>query len=319
MFTELGHTCISQGTYNDPKHLGADAARPARDLPYFPELNPLAKLEWVTHIDTIPQKLIDWCDMVYILGISQWLPVNWERIKHKKVIWRSIGQSEPHTERIVGYYRTKGLRVVRYSPLERLIQGYAGHDAVIRFYKDEEEYNGWNGESKMVVTVAQSMKFRNDFLRYDVFEAATRGLPRGLYGKGNEEKHEGMVVDELVRGELTYEELKSVYRNNRVFFYTCTRPAPYTMGFMEAWMTGIPVVAIGAALAGYFVETPMLIERGKSGFVADSIGELNELCRVLLNNDKLAREISEGGRKAAIEHFGYPKIKAQWKEFFDSL
>ena len=30
LFTELGHTCISQGTYNDPEHLGADVARPTR-------------------------------------------------------------------------------------------------------------------------------------------------------------------------------------------------------------------------------------------------------------------------------------------------
>ncbi len=312
-FTDLGHTCISQGTYNNPSELGGDAARPNLPLPYFPDLNPLAKLEWVTRVDQIPTKLIDWCDAIYILGIERWLPVNWERIRHKKVIFRSIGQSVQHTESVLASYKPQGLKVVRYSPLEKMIPGYCGQDALIRFYKDEEEYKGWTGHNRQVISVAQAMKHRNDFLRFDVFDYSTRGLPRKLYGKSNED------AGDLWGGELSYEQLKAVYRDNRVFFYTCTKPAPYTMGFMEAWMTGTPVVAIGAALAGYYVETPWLVENGKTGFVADSMFELHEWCRLLLEDPALATTIGNAGREAAIKHFGYPKIKAQWKEFFESI
>lgn len=315
LFTELGHTCISQGTYNDPRHLGADLARPALDLPYFEDLNPLAKLDWVDHVDLIPEKLIDWADLIYILGIQSWLPVNWERIKRKKVVWRSIGQSVPTTEAVISKYRALGLKVVRYSPLEKMLPGYAGEDAMIRFYKDENEYKGWTGQKSQVITVAQSMKHRNEFLRFEVFEQATRGLPRALYGKGNE----AIAIEWGNGGEVTYEALKQVYRDSRVFFYTCTRPAPYTMGFMEAWMTGTPVVAIGAALAGYFVETPWLIENGRTGIIADSIGELHAWCSALLNNPKAAAKLGAAGREAAIKHFGYEPIKGQWKTFLDSI
>jgi len=247
LFSDLGITCISQGTYNDPKNLGADAARPTLDLPYFPDLNPLAKLDWVEHVDVIPEKLIDWCDVIYILGISKWLPVNWDGIRHKKVVWRSIGQSDKATEELLTRYVKDGLRVVRYSPMEEIIPSYAGADSVIRFYKDETEYKGWNGQRNEVVTVAQSMKARDDYLRFRVFETATRGLPRRLYGKNNSDA--GL----LWGGQLSYEELKQVYRDNRVFFYTCTRPAPYTMGFMEAWMCfpGDVKVSTDGALRAY--------------------------------------------------------------------
>ena len=216
MLIDLGHICISQGTYNDPDHLGADAARPSLPLPYFKDLNPLAKLDWVDHVDPIPEKLIDWADLIYILGIERWLPVNWERISRKKVVFRSIGQSISNTESVLARYRPKGLKVVRYSPLERDIPGYSGEDALIRFYKDEEEYKDWNGDKERVITVAQAMQKRNDYLRYDVFESATRGLSRALYGKGNGD-HETPIP---TGGELTYYQLKQVYQNNRVFFYT---------------------------------------------------------------------------------------------------
>jgi len=314
MFSELGITCISQGTYNDPNNLGADVARPKLDLPYFPDLNPLAKLEWITRIDPIPAQLIDWADVIYMHGIERWLPVNWERIKRKHVVFRCNGQSVAHTESVLGQYRPQGLKVVRYSPYEEKIPGYCGADALIRFYKDEDEYKGWTGEKQEVVTVAQSMKVRDVASRYSVFEAVTRGLPRRLYGNGNNPKEESWWV-----GPVSYEELKRVYRENRVYFYTCTFPAQYTMNFMEAWMTGIPVVAIGPGLAGYRVETEFLIDSGYNGVVSDDGSELRSWIEKLLYDPMEGKRMGEAGRKTAVEYFGKDKIKAKWKRFFDSL
>lgn len=312
LFTELGHEVLSQGAYKFPDN-PEDKARPPIPGAYRNEaLRPLLHLPWGA---PIPQPLIDWCDLIYILGIEKWLPTNWERIKHKHVVFRSIGQAVEGTERVLAKYRPEGLKIVRYSPIEQSIPGFSGEDATIRFYKDPDEYKGWTGENKQVITVAQAMKTREDALKFSLFEACTRGFPRTLYGFSNQnvsEVHWG--------GTLTYEGLKQVLRENRVFFYTCTFPAPYTMAFQEAWMTGMPVVAIGPKLAGWgWIEVPHLIVNGVSGFTSDSVDELRNYVSMLLEDYELAKRISGEGRRKAIELFGKEQIKQQWKAFFESL
>jgi len=311
LFTELGHEVVSQGAYRDPRNPG-DKSRPPLEAYYNEELAEVVQTigEWGS---VIPKELIDWCDLIYILGIEAWLPPNWDRIKHKHVVFRSIGQSVERTEKVLARFRRQGLKIVRYSPFERSIPRYVGGDAEIRFYKEPEEYKGWNGKNKQVITVAQAMKKRDDALKFHIFEKATRGFPRKLYGHGNND------VGELWGGSLSYEELKKVYRDSRVFFYTCTFPAPYTMGFMEAWMTGTPIVAIGESLAGFNIEVPQLIENGVSGFMSDNLLELRKYISTLLEDHELAKRISAEGRKRAIELFGKDKIKKQWRNFFESL
>ena len=313
LFTDLGISCISQGCYNDPTKLGADEARPKLKLPYDPELNPLAKLEWVTRVDAIPERLIDWADVIYSHGFAGWYPVNWERIKRKHVVFRGNGQNSPPHEALLAKYRAQGLKVVRYSPVERFTPGYCGEDAMIRFYKDETEYKDWNGSKAEVVTVAQSIRKREAACKFSVFDGATSGYPRKVYGTGNED------LGDLWGGRLEYEELKAVYRDNRAYVYTGTCPAPYTMNFQEAWTTGIPVVAAGSALMGFNLETPYLIENGVSGYVYSSVSQMHDAVGRLLDDPDEAAEISKAGRETAIHYFGYDKIRDSWKRFFDSL
>ena len=284
LFTELGHEIVSQGSYNDP-HVSADKSRPPLENAYYNEkLAKLATLTLSKWGNVIPKELIDWCDLIYILGIEAWLPPNWERIKHKHVLFRSIGQAVEGTEKVLTKYRPEGLKIVRYSPIEQSIPGFTGGDATIRFYKDPDEYKGWTGRKKQVITVAQAMKKRDVCLKFTTFDECTRWFPRKLYGFSNED-----VDKDLWGGALTYEQLKQVLRENRVFFYTCTFPAPYTMGFQEAWMTGIPVVAIGKSLAGFNIEVPSLIANGINGFRSDSLTELRQYISVLLEDYELAK------------------------------
>jgi len=310
MFTELGHEVVSQGTYRDPRNPG-DKSRPPIDKAYYNEK--LARIAPSLWGERINKSLIEWCDVIYILGIEAWLPTNWEQMKHKHVVFRSIGQSVERTENVLARYRPQGLKIVRYSPFERAIPGYVGGDVEIRFYKDPEEYKGWNGKVKQVITVAQAMKKRDDALKFHLFQKATKGFPRKLYGHGNDD------IGELWGGSLSYEELKKTYRDNRVFFYTCTFPAPYTMGFIEAWMTGIPVVAIGSSLASFHLEVPFLIDNGVNGFTSNNILDLRGYISMLLEDDDLAKTISIEGRKKAIELFDKDKIRNQWRALFESL
>lgn len=315
LFSELGHEIVAMGAYNNPSDPG-DHSRPALpDIYYNPEMAKFAaSLVWdYERTSVIPDELVDWCDVIYILGIQVWLPFNWDRIKKKTVIFRSIGQSVQSTENVLQKYRREGLKIVRYSPLEANIPGYVGKDALIRFYKDEDEYNSWNGALERVITVAQSMKTRTRALHFDLFEKATKGLPRTLYGTGNEN------AGELWGGSLSYEQLKQAYRDNRVFFYTGTYPAPYTMAFQEAFMTGIPIVSIGRMLAGFDLEVPEFIENGVTGFTSDNLRQLYESVNTLLKDYSLASKISAAARKKAIELFSKHKIKEEWRKFFDGL
>jgi intein/homing endonuclease len=102
--------------------------------------------------------------------------------------------------------------------------------------------------------------------------------------------------------------------------HNCTYPAPYTMAWQEALMTGIPTVNIGLNLAGFNTfEVPYLIENGVNGFVSDSILELRRAVSALLEDHGLAKRISEKGRELALSLFDKGKIKEQWRAFFESL
>ncbi|WP_114378378.1 hypothetical protein [Paenibacillus prosopidis] len=77
---------------------------------------------------------------------------------------------------------------------------------------------------------------------------------------------------------MDYEQLKQELRENRVFFYTGV--TSYTLGFIEAFMTGIPIVSIGEKLGNHefykqqTFEIQEIIENGKEGIVSDDIQEL---------------------------------------------
>jgi len=310
MLTELGHDVVSQGDYRNPLDPPSRSRPPIENAFYDPELAALAPGEWGS---VIKKEIIDWCDVIWIHGIEAWLPPNWENIKHKHVIFRSIGQSVEHTEKVLSRYWKKGLNIVRYSPLEKGIPGYTGASAFIRFSQDPDEHETWIGDERRVITVAQAMKKRYGALKYHIFNNCTRGFPRKLYGYGNED------AGDLFGGELSYDALKGVLRDSRCFMYTCTVPAPYTLGFMEAWMAGIPVVAIGQELAGYKVEVPKLIENGANGFTSNNMMEIRGYIQKLLDDQDLARENGKAGRESAIEIFGKRKIYGQWNEFLEGL
>lgn len=316
LLSELGHEIFSMGTYHNPGKID-DPKRPVLDIPYYPELEKLATPDDKNNINPA---LIDWADVILVMHRVDWIRDNWEKMRHKIVVLRTIGQSTADTETQVRPLRREGLKIIRYSPREQTIPGYCGGDTLIRFYKDSNEFKGWTGEKKEVITVAQSFQQRFQFSNWDTFRKATAGLPARVYGPHNE------PTGEMNGGCPDYEGLKAVLRENRVFFYTGTHPASYTLGFIEAMMTGIPVVALGPYLGNSWdhpaqqtYEVPNIIRNGVNGFISDNLDELRFNIRALLENQTLAKQISEAGRKTAIKYFDKAKIKPIWAEFLNSL
>jgi len=317
LFSELGHDGFSLGSLINPLY-PHDPKRPAVEGKVHEQLISVSQVHTK---DNLHEEQVMWADIIIVHHIPDWIIKNWTLFeqaikKGKRIVWRTIGQSLPNIESVLQPYRERGLEIVRYSPRERLIPGYIGEDACIRFHQYDDELKNWNGHDERIVTVAQAMKKRKEFCHFDVFEKATRGMKRVLYGPSNDD------AGELQGGVLTYDDLKQVMRDSRVFFYTGTQPASYTLGGSESMVTGTPIVSIGAKLGnsifklGLF-EMPDIIVNGENGFISDDIGELHDYCQALLNDYDLAKRISKAGRETAIEYFGVSKIRDQWKEFLE--
>lgn len=318
LLTELGHDVYANGCYRDPR--GAYTL----PRPGIPEMK--VREDWIQltadHPKTdLPPEMIEPFDvLIFMSGESeQALLQNWPRIKHKRVILRTIGQSTPAIERSITPLVSEGLQIVRYSPKERNIDNFAGESALIRFYKDPEEFVGWTGEDKRPINFTQSLLGRRDHCHYDFIIGSIVGYEGAkVYGTGNND------LGRFNGGEVSYGRQRVILKQARVFVYAGTWPASYTLSFIEAMMMGMPIVAIGDTMANSgpqekidFYEIPEIIQNGVSGFVCESIAEMRARIDDLLRDDELAKRISEAGRARAIELFGKSTIANQWQTFLN--
>ncbi len=318
LFTELGHDCFSyQGAYMDPKGHYLLPRPAVEDMVYYPELADKARVFPKTEI---PQDIIDQFDVIMVMHTPEIIEQNWERFKHKTVIWRTIGQSTPWVENRMKKFRQQGMKIVRYSPMEADLPRYIGKDVVIRFYKDPEEFKDWSGHDLKLINFSQSLKGRRNFCGHDFIMKVIDGFPAKIYGSGNDD------LGEWNGGDLPYEFMKGQMRDSRVFVYGGTWPASYTLAFMEAWMTGIPIIAPSESLWRHkdnmdvrVYEVQKLISNGDDGFVNEDTDKLREVARRLLEDYDYAKEIGQRGRERAIQVFGKATIAEQWKQFLGGL
>lgn len=307
ILSSIGHDVFSIGAYTDPAH-PSDDKRPPLDVPYYPELAALVEGDQMAHKAHLPDGLIEWADAIIIHHFpEQWIVGQWRRIRHKRVIWRTVGQSDPWKETLMTPYRGDGLQIVRYSPAERRafepLGAFAGQDALIRFGKYPDDWHGWTGKRAVVGNVTQDMKGRGDFCGYPFWEAATEGLAVAPAGPGSEEMRGGV-------GTLDYDAMREYLRAIRVYLYTGTQPASYTLGLIEAMMTGVPVVSIGPR----GLVLPALFEGHE---LADSWSDDPELARATLAEHLAERDPAAGDwmRSRALELFHAEHVAQQWKEF----
>lgn len=315
LLTDLGHDVFSNGAYLDPEgHI--TLKRPG--IPKLIAWPKLAEIAANTPKTALTAELIDPFDVLIVMHTPEQIISNWDRIKHKRVIWRTIGQSTQSIEKKLERMRSEGLQIVRYSPKERNIPGYIGEDALIRFYKDPGEFCGWVGDSDEVVNFTQSLKGRGQHVHYEEIMGSIAGFNSKVYGTDNDN------LGAWNGGLVSFTKMLEVLKHARVFVYGGTWPASYTLSIIEAMMLGIPVVTIDRTLAQnvsyndfeYF-EADEIVEHGVSGFVGHSVQEMRGYIERLVNDYSLAQEISKTGRKRAIELFGRDQISDQWRKFLE--
>jgi hypothetical protein len=318
LLSGLGYDVFSIGGYIDPAHPHDPKRPPLPEVPFHPDLK--AVVDGLGTDDNlkaakerIPDELLDWADAVIVHHYEHtWIVPDWPRLKAsgKRIIWRTVGQSVEYNERMMTPLHRDGLEIVRYSPKERNIPGYAGEDALIRFYKDPDEWCGWTGEGEYVLNVTQHLQQRDPYTNWRFWEAATRDLPRVAAGPGSE------AIGGP--GEVTYDQMKALLREARCYLYTGTQPASYTLGLIEAMMTGIPVVSIGPAWMGIFPYGPLMFEGWD--LVGDPFGsndptDAREILVSLLASQRYAQTVGNDIRAYAIDLFGKDEIGRQWKAY----
>ncbi len=250
ILSHAGFSVFSTGGWSDPLQ-PVSAVRPpipsarqvpgALDLWNRDKLTPQSCVQSAAFLD-----LFDVILVVHDHSIVETIPAD----NKKPVIFRTIGQSSPPLERWMSQHRDR-IKIVRYSPNESNIPGYAGADALIRFGKFEEDFPVWSGHEKTVLSFYQQATRRLAHANFEFYEQATAPFPRVLYGNGN-------PPSEFSRPTATYDDMQRYYSAHRVYYSLGTYPASYTLNFMEAMMVGIPLVTLGHSAASSPYTKPRL-------------------------------------------------------------
>ena len=312
IFNELGIDVFSHGAYHNPQNID-DKKRPPLDIPFHKQFSDNTLLYPKENLDPA---VVKWADTIICMHVSDWLISNWKRLKGKRVILRTIGQNTIEDENKAKWMRNEGLEIVRCSPREETIPGYLKSDEMIRFAKKPEEFGPWTGQKMQVITVAQSFMQRDFSCNYSIFEKATLNYPRKVFGPHNE------GLGDTYGGCPNYADLREELAGAFLYFYTGTYPASYTLNFIEAAMTGLPMVALGDFLgngtdfaAQQTYEVAELLNKYDAGLTGNTVAELKAEVDVLFSQPDLRKKFSHNIREMAIENFGFDKIKEQWKQF----
>lgn len=321
MFQSLGHTVFSLGAYFGFKR--SQTFRPelsfgeveARMMTIFQSSGchfGLASSEGLV----LTKAFVDQFDVVIVMHSIDFITRHWDIISRRPVVWRTIGINIEAEEERIAPFRARGCKIVRYSPMESLARAYAGHDAVIRFAKSPDDFAPWDGQARQVLLFSNAIKKRYP-TEYEQVAAALDGFPHIIGGDLNEDVG-GSV------GLVSFESQLELLRTSRTYLYGVGTFIPYTLNFMEAWMSGIPVVVLdGRSFLPpdlfKFAEVTSLINAGIDGMIVTSVEQARDVLSRFLDDREFARSIGTNGRHSAVATFGIDNISHQWDDFLSAL
>ena len=327
LFNEMGIDYFSTGIFKDPKnplrafYWQKDYIEKEVDkdlLEQFNKLNPGHKLYSKINLT---KEFVDNFDVVlcsFSFPVQGILDDIWEVCKHKPFVYLTYAQQTAHFEEKLSRYRSQGLKLIRGSERESTLPNYAGHDAIIYCHIDEDVYSNWRGGENRVLTFANDFPDRihhPNFKSYRAFEGIREYIPSDFYGVKSEQGGG--------KGFLNFEDKIEAYKSYDVYLALSSPPSTITYNFLEAWMTGCPVVTFGSGIGngqGYNTwQAEEFIDNGINGFYSDDLNEVIQACLDLLEDEDLRLQFSEEGRAKCIELFGKERVKSQWNKFFKEI
>jgi len=333
MFSELGWDWFSTGFYMRPTQIDPFfSRRPAINkhidenlIVEFRKANPTYTPHDLTRRNIkLTKSLVDKFDVIFCNAFDHYVIDNWDLIKNKLVIWRTYSDQTPRIERGMKFYVDNGAIPVRGSQNEHTGVEDSNAGVVIRCYVDESIFKGWKGGNYSVLSFQNYFKSRRKYETTKNFLELRNRMSTytfDVYGAHSSEEKDPVVIS-----EVSFEQQVKHLQDYRVYFSIGSFPASVTYNFIEAWMTGIPVVTFGDKLGGSdfegqksLYEVPGLIDFGKNGIYSDDLNSLQYYIKEIMNNDALVAGLSKEGRDRAIELFGKETIKKQWKDLIEEL
>lgn len=158
----------------------------------------------------------------------------------------------------------------------------------------------WKGESKTVLTCLKGMSMRPLASGYPLWERVTKGLPRILAGRYNDDIRESI-------GYQDYEMIRRLYASSRVYF--SASPFWYMTATQEALFTGMPVVTID-------LEAPFQNE--EEMIISQDPAYLRRRIEELLESPEECARIGKRGREKYLSLLSPEEVRRAWKKAIET-
>jgi hypothetical protein len=323
MFTRGGHRVFSVGAYSFPRS-PEDVLRPPLQEFFHPD-------DWQEFLDSgcsgthITREFARHFDVVIVNHYPEWISDNLAAFADKPVVYRSIGQSIPTTERKLAAIRER-IHVVRYSHHEVDVPDFVSADAVIYFGKYKDDYPAWRGSRKHPISFYNQYVFRGAFCgpRPQDLDAICEDWTCEVFGRESLSLASG-------QGCVSYEEQGRLYRDAPAYMYIHTLPASYLLNLIEAMAVGIPILAPDYSLLRSWHGEPHLRDQAFScgryevPSLLDPVAlyssnkEGREKLDLLQRDQSICIDLSQKEQTAFFRYFDASKIAGEWSSFLHSI
>lgn len=235
LLTSLGHRIFSCGSYFNPES-PAESIRPPLRLHQDPDWKEIfTKTGCGGHPLRLSKEFLFKFDYIIAMHGHDFIFNNLKNFSKKTIIfWRGIGQSNSMIESRLKLLKKSGIKIIRYSPMESRVKGFAGEDCLIRFYKKQSEFTSSAKKEIGGFLCYNGILQRSSFNDWNLSKEFVLKNGFKIWG-GSNESISGSF------GFLSPEEQLNLYKNYSKIFCLSSFPAPYTLGFIEAAMSELEI------------------------------------------------------------------------------
>lgn len=213
----------------------------------------------------------------------------------------------PHNQEVAqNFNRMRGNVNVFISEYNRKAWGFEDdpNSVVIHHAVDPDFIPGEGKREKVVLSVVNDWRNRDWCCNFSGWTRIVQGqnIPVRVVGD----------TPGLSKPAKDKQELISHYQNAEVFLNTSTI-SPIPTALLEAMSCGCACVSTATCMI------PEIIEHGVNGFISNDEATLTHYCKLLLENEDLARQVGEKARETILEKFGIMKFCQNWTYLFNEI